>query len=307
MKPKAEKIIKYKGISFSDLMEIVSWGVNARKVQKGKGSIELSCYNGGHYRGSPGRDIGYCLPHLSKSQMMELARLFAKKFGKKPPSNHLAHAACIRFVYGQWDKQGSLFNDTYWYHSLDDVENLGLKKDAYFYEMAKDPPNWTLPRSFMKMVMDNFREFGNNYGLAVSLEMEAHRLGDDALLTKSADKIEEMDKAYCDSVFFATKCRSYKHMFSPYYWDARYLMKLGQKQLAIKRSINTINQGIFHCPDRRKSYIEKFYHCAKYIKMNRKSGSSLLKKIMKTKNIKDAPKVAIKVALGKKKMRFELN
>ena len=100
--------------------------------------------------------------------------------------------------------------------------------------MKKENINWDMPRKFLKFLYKELEEDNNFYGLDMLCEMEGHRLGDEAVLYKDKDKLKEMQKTYNKAIGFARKCKSYKHMFSVYYWAGRYFAKFGETKKAIK-------------------------------------------------------------------------
>ena len=243
-------------ITYEQLLEIVSWGVFS-KPMKG-----ISCYGVGHlkskkikeamhggvYTGSPGKDIYLMLPYMSEEQICEVASLLCKHFPKTPPDNHVNVAACIRFIYGQFEKQGILRS----------------KKD--FKRMKKEELDWELPRKFLKYLYLELEKDRNYYGLSILCEMEGHRLGDEAVLKKDENKILEMEKTYLLSVNFAHKCKSYKQMFTPYYWASIYFIKIHSKEKALEFCKSTIRNAEKYCPDARDSYVSKILYCISYMK-----------------------------------------
>ena len=242
-------------ISYNQLEKVISLGLLS-KIVKG---IQLQrCENikpipgaiyNGLYIGSPGKDIFLMLPYLEEEQIKKIAVKLSKQFPMIPPSNHVNTAACIRFIYGQFEKQGT------------------LKSNNQFKEMKKEEPNWVLPRKFLKLLYEKFEKRNNFYGLTILCEMEGHRLGDESLIYKDKNKLDIMEKTYVKSVEFAHKCKSYKQMFTPYFWAAKYFMKFGNKQKAIDYSKLTIKHTEKYCPDARGSYIQKVKDCLKYLKL----------------------------------------
>ena len=210
-------------ITYEELKEIVLWGIFNRNV-KGIGcdTKDLELYSiigavhGGIYIGSPGKDIYLMLPYLDKEQMKETALILGKKFLKKPPTNHVNIAACIRFIYGQFDKQGILKS----------------KKD--FERMKKENLDWELPRKFLNLLYKRLEKDNNYYGLSILCEMEGHRLGDEAIINKDKEKLKRMEETYNKSVEFAHKCKSWKQLFTPYYWSAMYLIKFRDREKSIR-------------------------------------------------------------------------
>ncbi len=241
-------------ITYNQLLEIISWGLLSKEVKgiqlrgiKIKKKIEGAVY-GGVYIGSPGKDIYLMLKYLSKEQMEEVVYKLYEQFPFVPPGNHVNVAACIRFIYGQFDKNGI------------------LRSNKDFERMKKEKLNWELPRKFLGLLYKKFEKNNNYYGLSMLCEMEGHRLGDEAILNKNKEKLKEMEEIYKESVLFAYKCKSYKQMFTPYYWAAMYFIKFGNINNAIKYSELTITQAEKYCPDSRGSYIDKIVRCLKCIK-----------------------------------------
>jgi len=209
-------------------------------------------FNGGDYLGSPGKDIFFSLPHLDEQQMHQLARKHCNQYPEKPPGNHVGIAACIRYIYGQFEKQGV------------------LRSKADHRRMIEQDVDWSLPRKFVEIMKNIFEEQKHYYGLTILAEMEAHRLGDEAILNKDKDKLLQMEQTYLFSAVCAHKCESFKQMFTPYYWAAKYFMLAKMKDKAWEYSRKTIKAAEKHCPDARKSYIEKLIDCGNFMKKHDK-------------------------------------
>jgi len=211
-------------ITYEQLLEIVSWGIFAMKMRGNSVSdkkletikkIDGAIYEG-VYVGSPGKDIYYMLPYLDGKQMIEVAKLLSKNFPNEPPRTYANIAACLRFIYGQFEKQGSL-------KSIED-----------FKRMKENKPDWSLSIKFLKELEKELKILNNYYGLAMLYEMKAHRLGDEAVLNNDSEKLDKMEQAYLKVIYYANKCNSHKHMFSIYYWASEYFRKFGKTNKAIK-------------------------------------------------------------------------
>ena len=278
-------------ITYDQLLEIISWGV-FNKPMKGIHCLDVDhlkskkikeAMHGGVYTGSPGKDIYLMFPYLSEERINEVAGKLCKHFPKIPPDNHVNVAACIRFVYGQFAKQGI------------------LRSDEDFERMKKEELNWVLPRKFISILYGKLEQDKNYYGLSILCEMEGHRLGDEAVLRKDVEKLKLMEEIYDKSVKFAYKCKSYKQMFTPYYWASMYFMKFKDKKKSIKYSKLTIENAEKYCPDSRGSYINKLCHCLRYLKKNDikewKSFYKMYKKNAKNKCVKRAFKSIKKINL----------
>lgn len=253
--------MKNKGhITYDQLLEIVSWGifsmnmkgnsVSDRKLKKCKPIKDAIC--NGIYVGSPGRDIYFMLSYLNKNQMKEIAKIVKNNFPKKPPKTYVNVSACIRFIYGQFDKQGI------------------LRSDKDFKRMKKEKPDWTLSREFMWFLSEELRKDNNFYGLSMLHEMEGHRLGDESLIYKDKKKLEQMEKNYFLCIEFAKKCNSYKHLFSIYYWEGEYFKKFGEVEKAIKyfklAILNYKKYYFKYFPKGEQYYEVRFENSIRYIK-----------------------------------------
>jgi hypothetical protein len=258
-------------IKFETLIDLVSRGVPKKQVKgiqlrdcEGFKSIPGAMHNG-LYIGSPGKDIFLMLPYLSDKQMEDVSDLLSGEFPYDPPSNHVNTAACIRFIYGQFEKQGT------------------LRSDKDFKRMKKDIPDWTLPRKFISMLKNNFKEKENYYGLSILAEMEGHRLGDEYRIYKDIKYLKNMELEYVESVNYAYKCKSYKQMFTPYFWAAMYFIKCKNREKALKYCKLTIDNAEKYCPDSRPSYVDKLFKCLDYIrKKDKKKWSKYCKNLRKT-------------------------
>ena len=259
--------MKKSHITYQELLEIVSWGIFNRNV-KGTGCdtkdldshpVEGAMY-GGIYVGSPGKDIFLMLPYLSDKQMKEISIKIKDLFPKIPSTNHVNVAACIRYVYGQFEKQGILRS----------------RKD--FKRMKKKRPDWLLSRKFLKLLYEELQKDNNFYGLSILCEMEGHRLGDEAVINKDKNKLKEMERTYNKSVKFAYKCESYKQMFTPYYWSAVYFSKFKEVEKSLYYYKLTFEQVDKYCPDTRDSYVYKIARAARYIRDKDKDNWNNFKK-----------------------------
>jgi len=222
-------------------------------------------YCNGIYIGSPGMDIYYMLPYLTDEQMNEIADLVVFEFPMKPPGNHVNVAAFIRFLYGNKSKQGVL--------------RSGFENKEYA------DVDWRLSREFIKILFDKLEKNANYYGMSILCEMNAHRLGDEAVLDSNTGKLVEMEKLYCDAVKFAYECKSYKQMFTPYYWCFKYFKRCKNVNKALRYAYKTVSNAEKFCPDSRASYVEKVSECMRYIKRRDKNmWKKLNKKCKPVKN-----------------------
>lgn len=228
------------------------------KPPEEEGPVKWSDRNGGNYLGAPGREIFFCLPELDEHQWDELAEKHAKQWPTpkegqpyKTPGNHVGFAACIRYIYGQFEKQGIM-------RSKEDKKR-----------MQRDGVDWTLPQKFIDTLREKFVANGCDYGMCITYEMEAHRIGDSAILAgrgvERAKLLDKMAWTYIQSVKHAEKCNSYKQYFTPHYWAAKYFMEADDER-AKDYSVKAIKRAEDFCPDARGSYVSKLVDCAQYLK-----------------------------------------
>jgi len=235
-------------LSFKDLMELCSKKILA-KVPKISGPMK-GAFNGGDYLGRPGKDIYFALSKLSDGQFSQVVEAISLQFPYNPPNNHVGYAGCIRYIYGQFEKQGI------------------LRSEGDLKRMQEEDINWYLSRKFMFALKNKFLEQKNYYGLCVYYEMEAHRLGDESFLNNDKSRRIDMEDYYLKSVEYAYKCGSSKQMFTPYFWCFKYYDRLGDHKKALDYVLKTLEQMEKHCPSSKQGYLVKAIDCAKYMKKN---------------------------------------
>ncbi|KKM82175.1 hypothetical protein LCGC14_1322250 [marine sediment metagenome] len=245
-------------ITYEKLLGVISLGLLKKIVVRncladisGISKIEGAKYNG-VYVGSPGKDIFFMLPYLKPKQMREVAKKLADLLPQKAPSNNVNISTCIRFIYGQFEKQGV------------------LRSEKDYKKMKKEKPNWDLPRKFLGLLCRELEAKKKYYGLTILSEIDAHRWGDEAIIDKDLVKLMIMEEKYLETVKYAHKCKSYKHMFSPYFWAAKYFIKFGEHEKAIEYCKLNIENANKYCDEYvaigDKYYVSRFGLCFKYIK-----------------------------------------
>lgn len=254
-------------ITYEELLELSSWGVFAMDYKKTsicdsrynelKPRILSECpiegaYLRGFYSGSPGRDLYLMLPCLTDDHMERVADVIASKFPTTPPGNHVNVSIFIRYLYGQNEKNGIFYSK------------------AYLKERQGQDRDLSLSRKFSKLLHDRFEVSKNFYGSCVLSEMDAHRFGDEAVLHNDADKIKEMEKLYNNSVEYAYRCQSFKHMFTPYYWAFKYFEKFNDNEKAINYACSMLKNASKYCQDNREGYKTKVGQCVKFLKNDNK-------------------------------------
>lgn len=205
-------------------------------------------FKGGNYLGAPGKDIFCSLSSLTLNELSELAVEFADVFPRTPPGNHAQWAAAIRYVYGCFEKQGI------------------LRSEEDKRRMIEEDPDWDVPFKFMEIVAERFRKTDHKYGLVLHHEMLAHRYGDKAVIKKDPSYLEPMIKNYIEAQYLASKVKSAKHMFTPFYWAARYYFEMGIKQEAARYHKLNLEYMETYCPDSREGYREKAITSIKQMK-----------------------------------------
>jgi len=269
-------------ITYKELLQLVSYGIFAMKFKgisvhderlDSCDSIKNAAY-GGIYTGSPGRDIYFMLPYLDINQMKEIVSILVERFPKVPPGNHVNIGAFLRFIYGQFEKQGI------------------LRSDKDFEKMKDEKLDWKRSRMFLELLYNKLEKNNNFYGMSILCEMNAHRLGDEAVINKNKTKILEMEELYKKSVRYAYKCKSYKQLFTPYYWAFKYFYKFKDNEKALFYACLTLTQAEKYSPDARPGYVDKLSDCVRYIKkFDRKKWEKICKKYKKFSKNKCIKKV----------------
>lgn len=242
--------MKYNGktdISFDQIKEMASAGI-VGVVKKGKIGRFSFAHDRGMYLGSPGKEIFFSLPSLSDDQMSLVVSALASHYPLKPPGNHVKWAACIRYIYGCFEKQGC------------------LRSKADKKRMVQEDVDWNLPNKFMSLLKDEFERRGCKYGLILWHEMYAHRIGDRAIIENDPSKLDEMLFNYERSQKLALATKSWKHTFSPYYWAASYFYEIGDADNCIKFHKKSLSMMNKYCPDAREGYREKAKTSLKHLK-----------------------------------------
>ena len=209
----------------------------------------------GLYLGRPGIDIYDMLPLLTEYQMDQIANELANSYPSIPPLDHVGYALCMRLVYGKMDKNGAIRNPS----------NVDLSR-------------WKLADVFLGKLMRYFVINKNIYGQCVYHEMFAHRLADLSIYY-CHDRIvlNEALESYRLCSALATKCLSYKHIFSSIYWGSEYLNRCGDKR-CVDWAIESLQLMDKYCPSKRYGYKAKAYAAMQIIfRMDSKKWRKILK------------------------------
>jgi len=230
-------------MTLNELLELIDLGIPL-KIRK-KRPLVSGAFEEGMYLGCPGKDIFFFLKTAQDEQLDIIAKNLSKQIPHTPPNDHVGNAACIRYIYGQFEKNGIFKSNK--------------------QEILENKANWETAEKFMDMLEDKFKQVDNCYGLSLVSEMRAHRRGDLAVINKDKSEAIKMEKLYRRSYKNAAKCNSLKHMFTPFYWCSKYFDELGNKEKSIKYAKKCLIEAYKYCPDNRHGYRTKIRTCIRII------------------------------------------
>ena len=130
----------------------------------------------------------------------------------------------------------------------------------------KKKPDWSFPEKFINILEKELYKLKKDYGLALLNEMIAHREGDKVVVFNDNSQIKKMEKRYNRAIKYSFICYSYKQMFTPYFWCAKYFNKFGDAKKSLHYSLLCIENMKKYCPDGRRGYIGKALWCFLLIK-----------------------------------------
>lgn len=234
--------------NYPQLVKMLDKGVVKKLSRNSKVKKFKFGFRKGAYLGAPGKDVYFVMPSLTDEQFSDVAVRFANMYPNKAPDNHLHWAACIRYVYGCFEKQGC------------------LRSNADKKRIIKEDPDWDMPIRFMSLALEQFKKNKNHYGRVLHYEMLAHRFGDRAIIDKNPELLNEMISHYENSQRLAMKCKSYKHMFTPFYWAGHYYYEMDFKKECIKYHTLSLQHMEKYCPDARDGYRDKAMTSFKHLK-----------------------------------------
>lgn len=245
-----EDYISRYNMTFKDILFLISKGIKDT-VKKDNKPVLGNAFRKGLYIGCPGKDIylSLMLMSLNDEQIYEISCALSRIFPVCPPSgkqHHVHIAACIRYIYGCFDKNGALLSKD---HELLIVSNIH---------------EWGMCKKLMCSLIDEFKIINNKYGLVICYEMKGHRLGDKAIAFNDLRYLEEMSECYIQSQKIALSIKSYKHTFTPFYWAARYWERF-DKEIAMEYHIKCLDYINKFCPDTRQGYIDKAKNSILYL------------------------------------------
>lgn len=256
-------------LKYEQIIELVSKGIGPTKYD---GALK-----GASYLGNPGKDIYFWLQtDPSEEETKDVAKLLSKSFPKKPPHNPIEYGACVRYIYGMFEKQGVL-------RSKDDKKR-----------MIEDQQSWNESEIFITFLNEELSKNKNYFGLALLSEQIAHRLGDKAVMKNDDSFLIEMENQYRLAFKYASSCNSKKHLMTTYYWAGRYFAEMSKKDKAIQFYRKAVKAADQHCPDARRSLRDKIVDELRYLKKHDPDFSSFYsywKKNAKHKAVKAAIKM----------------
>jgi len=254
--------------TYNQLLEMIDRGIMKKIGKKPKHKPFSFGFRGGLYLGAPGKDIFFVMPSLSEKQFVYIAHRLAKAFPRKPPGNHEHLAACIRYIYGCFEKQGCLRS----------------KEDKT--RMIDENPDWELHMKFMIEINSWFKQNRHTYGRVLHHEMLGHRYGDKAIIERNKSYLAKMINHYENAQRLALKCKSWKHTYTPFYWAAYYYYEMKEKEQCIKYHKLNLQFMEKHCPDARPGYRDKAKTSIVQLKknMNKDEWKIMRKWIRKCKN-----------------------
>lgn len=231
------------------LKPYVSLGIRDVCKKNVQGKFKFA-YRGGSYLGAPGKEIYFGLKNMSDQELNEISQILSNFFPiKSTPDNHVKWAACLRYIYGCFEKQGC------------------LRSDSDCKRMKEEKPDWELSDKFINYLESNFLKSDNFYGLTLLYEMKGHRFGDQAIIFDEKF-LDQMMIFYNKSLFFANKINCVKHLFANYYWAASYYEKCNKIDNAIELHKKNITQMILYCPDNRQGYQSKAQDSIEFLRNN---------------------------------------
>lgn len=165
--------------------------------------------DGGLYMGCPGKEIFYSLESLSHDDSVSLAACIASMFQSEP--SKVVHLYCfLRYIYGCFSKQGCC------------LSNVELER------MRSENRDWSKSDIFVGAMIEYFKSTGNIFGQILCYEMQAHRIGDLAVIRNDLSLVADMLYLYNRSAILADQIGCAKNACSANYWAFRYLRLLNK-------------------------------------------------------------------------------
>ncbi len=241
-----------KHLKYKQVMELVPLGIGPAKYK--------GAFRDADYLGNPGKDLFFWIDQTSppETDMKSVASLLSNQFPSSPPHNPIQYGACVRYIYGCFEKQGIL-------RSKSDKKRMVSQKQE-----------WEQPSIFISHLFESLESNKNNFGLALLSEQMAHRYGDRYVIDKDRSSLPLMEEYYRKSYEYALACGSKKHLMTTFYWEGRYWAEINNKEKAIHYYRQAVKAANRFCPDARQSLREKIMDEFKYLSKHDPEYSSFL-------------------------------
>ena len=229
-------------LSYTKMLELVKKGIGESKY--------TGAFKNANYLGNPGKDIYFWLETElmpNEPQIYTISKNLSRHFPKKPPHNPIQYGACVRYIYGCFEKQGIL--------------RSGNDKKR----MIESKQSWERSVKFIEHLYNHFMEQQNFFGLSLLSEQMAHRYGDRYFIDNDEINLKLMEDYYMRAYNFALKCVSKKHLMTIFYWEGRYWAEIGNKEKAIYYYRKAVESANSYCPDARNSLKDKIMDEFKYL------------------------------------------
>jgi hypothetical protein len=227
-------------LTYEQMCKIVLKGIGPTK-HKG-------AFSGGEYLGNPGKDLYFWIEKTDDVNKMDhIACLLAKNFPMQPPHNPIEYGACVRYIYGCFEKQGILRSP----------------KDKN--RMVSSKQDWQKSTLFINFLFKHLENRKCYFGLALLSEQMAHRFGDRYMIDDNEENLPLMEEYYLKAYNYALKCKSKKHLMTTFYWEGRYWGEIGNKEKAIYYYRKAVKAANKYCPDARGSLQDKIMDEFKYL------------------------------------------
>jgi len=260
--------MSYDPLNYEHICELIPKGIGPTKYK--------NAFCEGDYLGCPGKDIYFWIKEDGDvNKMNHAAYLLSKNFPQKPPHNPIEYGACVRYIYGCFEKQGILRSP----------------KDKK--RMISSKQEWKKSSVFISFLFKHLENDKNYFGLALLSEQMAHRFGDRYVIDEDDRNLLLMEEYYMKCYQYALKCKSKKHLMTTFYWEGRYWAEIGNKKKAVKYYRKAVKAANEYCPDARKSLQNKIMDEFRYLSKHDKEYHAF-RSYWKTNATNDAVKMVVK-------------
>ena len=244
-------------------------------VTRGIGPTEYKgAFRDANYLGNPGKDLFFWIETVPPAEQIDkIAQVLADKFPRTPPHNPIQYGACVRYIYGMFEKQGV------------------LRSKADKKRMIKEQQSWDSSEPFITSLYNCLEYIKSYFGLALLCEQIAHRLGDKSIMKNDLAFLVPMEQYYEKAYKYALKCMSKKHLMTTYHWASMYFIEAKQTDKAITYCRKAVKAANAYCPDARQSLRDKIVDNIKYLKSNDPDYKAFIK--YWSKNAKNKAVIAV--------------